>query len=55
MGLLFLGGIMNLYWILGLALLVLLEKTLPVGHWLGSLTGIGLIVWGGWVLAGTLL
>ena len=54
MGLLFVGGVMNLYWIVGLALFVLLEKTIPAGHWLGSLTGIGLMVWGGWVLAGAL-
>lgn len=55
MGLLFVGGIMNLSWILGLAVFVLLEKTLPAGHWLGVLTGIGLIVGGGWLLMGTLL
>jgi predicted metal-binding membrane protein len=55
MALLFVGGVMNLYWIVGLALFVLLEKTIPVGHWLGSITGIGLSVWGVWLLAGTLL
>jgi predicted metal-binding membrane protein len=55
MGLLFVGGVMNLYWILGLAVFVLLEKTIPAGHWLGSLTGIGLIVWGGWMLVGTFM
>jgi predicted metal-binding membrane protein len=55
MALLFVGGVMNLYWIVGLAVFVLLEKTIPAGHWLGSLTGIGLIVWGGWLVAGTLL
>src|SRR5262245_39950699 len=32
MGLLFLGGVMNLYWIAGLALCVLFEKTVPAGH-----------------------
>jgi len=46
MALLFFGGVMNLYWIAGLALSVLLEKTIPSGHWLASLTGLGLIVWG---------
>ena len=55
MALLFVGGVMNLYWIVGLALFVLLEKTIPAGHWLGALTGIGLSLWGGWLLAGTLL
>jgi predicted metal-binding membrane protein len=50
MALLFVGGVMNLYWIVGLAVFVLLEKTVPAGHWLGWLTGIGLIAWGGWVM-----
>ena len=47
MALLFYGGVMNLYWIIGLAVLVLLEKTLPAGHWLGRITGAFLIAWGG--------
>jgi predicted metal-binding membrane protein len=55
MALLFVGGVMNLYWIVGLALFVLLEKTIPAGHWFGSITGIGLIVWGGWLLTGTFM
>jgi len=46
MGLLFFGGVMNLYWIVGLALFVLLEKTVPSGHWLGYATGVALSVWG---------
>ena len=46
MGLLFFGGVMNLYWIAGLALFVLFEKTVPAGHWLGYATGVGLSVWG---------
>ena len=40
MALLFYGGIMNLYWIVGLALYVLLEKTIPAGHWLGRIAGV---------------
>jgi predicted metal-binding membrane protein len=55
MALLFVGGVMNLYWIVGLALFVLLEKTIPAGHWLGVITGIGLMIWGGWLMAGTML
>jgi predicted metal-binding membrane protein len=47
MALLFYGGIMNLYWIVGLAVFVLLEKTIPAGHWLGRVTGVALIAWGG--------
>ena len=47
MALLFYGGIMNLYWIIGLALFVLLEKTMPAGHGLGRVAGALLIAWGG--------
>jgi predicted metal-binding membrane protein len=47
MALLFFGGVMNLYWIAGLAVFVLLEKTVPLGHWLGRLAGAVLAAWGG--------
>lgn len=46
MGLLFFGGVMNILWIGGLALYVLIEKYLPHGLFLGKLTGAALIVWG---------
>ena len=39
MGLLFVGGVMNLLWISGLAIFVLLEKVLPYGDWLSKLSG----------------
>lgn len=45
--LLFVGGIMNLAWISGLALFVLLEKLTPAGRWLARIAGVLLIVWGG--------
>ena len=51
MGLLFYGGVMNLYWVAGFALFVLLEKTIPAGHWLGRVTGGGLIAWGCYMMA----
>ena len=51
MGLLFFGGIMNLYWIFGLALFVLLEKLVPRGHWISYASGFGLTAWGAWVLS----
>jgi predicted metal-binding membrane protein len=51
MGLLFFGGIMNLFWIAGLAGFVLLEKTIPVGHWIGRIAGIGAAAWGVLMLA----
>jgi predicted metal-binding membrane protein len=54
MGLLFYGGVMNLYWIAGVAVLVLLEKTVPAGRWLGLAIGVGLILWGGTVLVAAL-
>ncbi|MEM7221637.1 MAG: DUF2182 domain-containing protein [Pseudomonadota bacterium] len=51
MALLFYGGVMNLYWIVGLALYVLIEKMIPVGHrLLGNGAGLLLIAWGGWLL-----
>ncbi|MGC2413914.1 MAG: DUF2182 domain-containing protein, partial [Stellaceae bacterium] len=46
MVLLFVGGIMNLAWIAGIALIVLIEKTLPWGGWMGRVTGAVLVVWG---------
>jgi predicted metal-binding membrane protein len=51
MGLLFFGGVMNLYWIVGLALFVLFEKTVPAGHWLPYATGVALLTWGAGMLA----
>ncbi len=49
--LLFAGGIMNLYWIAGLALFVLAEKTVPFPRFYTSATGILLIAAGCYVLA----
>jgi hypothetical protein len=51
MGLLFFGGIMNLFWIIGLAGFVLLEKTVPMGSWIGRIVGVGVAVWGALMLA----
>ena len=50
MGLLFVGGLMNLLWIAGLALLVLIEKLFPLGPRVAQLTGVALIGWGAFVL-----
>ena len=46
MALLFVGGLMNLLWIAGLALLVLIEKLFPFGPRVSQLTGVALIGWG---------
>jgi predicted metal-binding membrane protein len=50
MGLLFAGGIMNLVWIAGLAILVLIEKVAPGGHWVAKISGVAMILAGAWVL-----
>jgi predicted metal-binding membrane protein len=46
MTLLFVGGVMNLTWIAALAILVLIEKALPPGQWIGRGVGFVLIGWG---------
>ncbi len=50
MGLLFFGGVMNLYWIIGIAVFVLIEKTVPAGHWFSYVVGVVLILCGTVVL-----
>ena len=52
MALLFVGGIMNVLWIAGLALYVLFEKTVPAGHWLSYASGAALILGGIVMVAG---
>jgi predicted metal-binding membrane protein len=51
MALLFVGGIMNLAWIAGIALLVLIEKTLPLGGRMGRAAGVVLVLCGAVTLA----
>jgi predicted metal-binding membrane protein len=46
MALLFVGGVMNLYWIAGLALFVLIEKFFAEGVWFGRVAGAGLLITG---------
>jgi predicted metal-binding membrane protein len=41
---------MNLWWIGGLALYVLAEKTLSSGHWIGYGFGFMLVIWGCWMM-----
>jgi len=50
MALLFFGGVMNLWWIGGLAAYILAEKLFPTGDWLSYAVGIGLIAWGAFLL-----
>lgn len=51
MALLFAGGIMNLVWIAGLAIMVLIEKLAPHGERVSTWLGIGLMSAGLWLLA----
>ena len=46
MTLLFIGGVMNLLWVAGLAILVLLEKVVPAGWHLARALGLALVVAG---------
>jgi predicted metal-binding membrane protein len=55
MALLFVGGIMNLYWIVGLAVFVAIEKLAPIGEAVGKIAGAVLILWGGYILASSAL
>jgi predicted metal-binding membrane protein len=51
--LLFVGGVMNLLWVAGIAGLVLVERVARVGPWLGQVVGLALMVWGiGMLVAG---
>jgi len=51
--LLFVGGVMNLWWIAGLTVFVLLEKIAPLGAQTGRLTGGTLCALGVWFLMRT--
>ena len=51
MALLFVGGLMNLFWVAAITLLVLLEKAAPWGGRMSRVTGIVLALWGAATLA----
>ena len=46
MALLFVGGVMNIGWIVLLTLFVAIEKLAPGGAWIGRAAGVALIGWG---------
>ena len=50
MALLFAGGIMNLVWIAGLAIFVLVEKVAPYGHWVARVSGLLFVAAGLYVM-----
>lgn len=47
---LFFGGVMNLWWIAGLAGFVLIEKLAPHARWIGRAAGVAAVAWGLWSL-----
>jgi predicted metal-binding membrane protein len=55
MALMFVGGTMNLLWAAGLMLLMLAEKLLPTGRWVGQVAGVGLMGWGIYALGAGLI
>jgi predicted metal-binding membrane protein len=52
MALLFVGGVMNLLWVVALTAIVAAEKLLPKGDWIGRAAGAGLLAWGVLRIAG---
>ena len=54
MGLLFIGGVMNLLWVAVIAIVVLLEKVLPYRHWFVRVTGTMMIVFSVYIFSTTL-
>ena len=50
MALLFVAGVMNLLWVAAIAALVLVEKVVPAGPWLGRVAGLTLAGCGLWML-----
>jgi predicted metal-binding membrane protein len=50
MGILFVGGVMNVLWIAAIALLVLAEKVVPAGPLIGRIIGTAFMAAGVWLL-----
>ncbi len=51
MALLFVGGVMNILWIVAIAMFVLLEKVIPSGRTISRIAGAGLLGAGIWMLS----
>ena len=49
MALLFVAGVMNLFWIVLLTLFVILEKVAPYGDVIARVVGLGLVIAGTWL------
>lgn len=46
MALLFVGGVMNLAWVVALTILVAAEKLIPAGLWVQRVSGVVIVAWG---------
>jgi predicted metal-binding membrane protein len=44
--------VMNLLWVVGIAGLVLVEKLVRGGVWVGRAAGVGMVAWGVWRVGG---
>ena len=50
--LLFVAGVMNIWWIAIITVLVLIEKVAPRGLMLGRIVGVLFVAWGVWMILG---
>jgi predicted metal-binding membrane protein len=48
--LLFVSGVMNLWWIALITVLVLIEKIVPRGLFIGKIAGVLFVGWGAWLI-----
>lgn len=51
MAVLFVAGVMNLWWVAAISVFVLIEKVATIGRWTALSTGGLLVLWGIWLLA----
>ena len=51
MALLFVAGVMNIWWVAIISVFVLVEKVAPRGLWIGKIAGLLLAGWGLWMAA----
>ena len=51
MALLFVAGVMNIWWVAVISIFVLVEKISPRGRWVGKIAGLLLVGWGAWMAA----
>jgi predicted metal-binding membrane protein len=51
MTLLFVAGVMNIWWVAAISILVLLEKVSPKSFQFGRLVGVVFAAWGVWMIA----